>query len=169
MFVEHCLGILRGESVAVVDAEVSDLTSIMFRLSSGVRVKNLESIKTSMFMIECIKLSCVGHDGGPDTECMLLFDNFIDYTCDHYSSVMASVLIKYAFKDRKLSIRCAQHSSRWHRISALFETTLGLSVNGKSTQFARCYRRIGRCSSVSDQFNHYICTQLGSSIACWHG
>jgi hypothetical protein len=138
----------------------------MFRLNSGVRIKKLDSIKTSLLMIEAVHLSWSNCDYGEcDAESMLMFDNFVSYTYRKFSPPIAMALIKYAIRDRSLSMRNASRSSNWDLIQNSFSGPL-LSRNPSvadlrtSKQFERCYRRLRACIAISNCLHEYIRTEL---------
>lgn len=166
MFFSHCLQLLGSGGSTVRPDQVTDITSVMFRLHSGVRIKKLDSIKTSLLMIEAIRLSWSRCDyGSCDSESMRMFDNFVSYTYGMFSAPIAMALIKYAIKDRNLSMRNASQSSNWLLIEQSFKGPL---LNNKpsmgdmrvSNQFERCYKRLKCCMSISNCLNEFIAAEM---------
>ncbi len=166
MFFSHCLQLLETGGSCVRQDQITDVTSVLFRLSVGVRIKKLDSIKTSLLMIEAIKLSWSRCDYGECTdESLLMFDNFVSYTYSHFSPPIAMAIIKYAFKDRQLAIRNASSSRNWSVVEQSFRGPLLDKVNTAADirlagQFERCYKRLRRCVAISNCLSAFIKTEL---------
>jgi hypothetical protein len=166
MFFSHCKQLLGSGVSDVRPEQITDVTSVLFRLSAGVRITKLNSIKTSLFMIEAIKLSWSSSDYGEcSVESLNMFDNFVSYTYSQFSLPVSMALLKYAFKDRKLSVRNACSSRNWGIVERSFRGPLLDRVHTEAdlrieSQFNRCYSRLRRCVSVSVCLNEYIKAEL---------
>lgn len=166
MFFSHCIQLLGSGSSSVRQDQITDVTSVLFRLSAGVRVKKLDSIKTSLLMIEAIKLSWSSCDYGECSgESLLMFDNFVSYTYSQFSLPVSMALLKYAFKDRKLAVRNACGSRNWWIVEQSFKGPLldrshDVADERIVGQFNRCYTRLRRCVSISNCLSEFIKAEL---------
>lgn len=166
MFFSHCIQLLGSGGSLVRQDQITDITSVLFRLSAGVRIKKLDSIKTSLLMIEAIKISWSSCEYGECTdESLLMFDNFVSYTYSNFSIPIAMALLKYAFKDRQLAVRNACSSRNWGIVERSFRGPLLDRVHTAAdiriaSQFERCYTRLRRCVSISNCLSDFIKTEL---------
>ena len=167
MFFKHCIQLLATGDSSVKADQVTDLSRIIFRLTAGVQIKRLDSIKTALLMIEAIKLSWQRSDEGQavDEESSRMFDNFVTYVYANFNRPVAMALIKYAFKDRALNSRKASKCDQW---SVVFESLKPVyldkikdrAVLRLNSQFERCYRRLRNCHSISECLNRFIVSEL---------
>jgi hypothetical protein len=165
MFFKHCIQLLDTGDSSVKAEQVTDLSRIVFRLAAGVQIKRLDSIKTALLMIEAIKLSWQQEEGVQvGEESARMFDNFVTYVYANFQKPIAMALIKYAFKDRALNNRKATKCSKWSVVKeSLTPVLLGNkdSVTTRlNSQFERCYRRMGRCHSISECLHRFIKSEL---------
>lgn len=162
MFVNHCLQLLCLGNSSIRPDQVTDHTSVMLRLYTGVRVKKLDSIKTSLLMIEVIRLSWSRSEyGSCSRESMELFDNFVSYTYGRFSRPVAMALIKYAIQDRRLSMRNVSSSRNWELIRDSFSGPLldrspSVSDCRTAKQFERAYKRLKCCMVISNCLHEYM-------------
>lgn len=164
MFVNHCIQLLATGGSNVRSDQMTDFSRIIFRLTAGVRIERLDSIKTALLMIEAIKLSWQRGDEADEQSC-IMFDNFVVYVYEKFSKPVAMAIIKYAFSDRKLHSRKASKCGNWPVVMESLRPVYLDKVHDRAvirlnSQFERCYRRLKRCHGISECLNRFIVSEL---------
>lgn len=163
MFLNHCVGLLLEGRSSVDPQSFDDLNKIVFKLQTGVTAKRLDSIKTSLLMIEAVKLS---YDS-KSVATFDLFENLVQYAYRKHCEPIAMALVKYALADRRINVRNVKDAPSWDKIKKSFAPSLlNDSQDPKDLKldrrYKKCYTRVQRCKNVSQDLNEYLRGELAS-------
>lgn len=162
MFLNHCISLLISGESSIEQGAFTNIDQIMFKLETGVSAKKLDSIKTSLMMIEAINLASRHAE---QDELIKLFDNFVTYAYSRFREPIVMAIMKYAIADRKLMVRRVDSSKCWHRVAKSFKPSL-LNNSKKPvdvrvhSQFQRCYSKLKMSKSTSDHLNTYLQAEM---------
>lgn len=158
MFLDHCLSLLNTGSSEATKEQFNAELQVLFKLSSGVTAKRLDSHQTALLMIEAMKAMAKDKSASEQHE---MFDHFVKYVFETRSEPVAMALVKYAIADRKLVIKKMAECSSWKLISSTFKPVMldnskDPKEQKKYSRFLRVHERLKHLKCVSDTMKEYL-------------
>jgi hypothetical protein len=156
MIIDHCFNILVNGASPHIDGEYSYHQRVFDTLKTGMRIRRLDGLKSALIMVELLRSE---QDKVEGVELARYFDNFVNWAQHHLPIEMTLALVKYAIKDRGISLRKElKNSIGWQSLVKDYKPIL--LVPDAEAQKSPVYRKMMKYAAAIAASTRRFCADI---------